>query len=397
MSQTVATSVTCEPPTNVSARRQFVLYVAPDCTDSAVRKRALGFMELGHELVSFSFRRHRYNANYQTEWTNIELGSSQERRLIARIGGLFHALRAIVRHRQVWQRATIVYARNLDLALLALLAQMITRSHARLVYEILDIHPLLTRGGLLCRIFRWLERIVLRRASMLVVSSEAYLREYFQPIQHFSGTAFVFENRWPKALLPARTTQQRRVHDQLDRTWTIGWFGNIRCRESLQILLDVADALPDKSRIYLRGHASLLGRGVIEKAIAGRKNVVFAGEYVAPEDLAEIYSHIDFNWCGDFGDGDNSRWLLPNRLYEGGYYGVPAIGIEGHETGKVIVERQWGIAVAAPYAEDLIHRLTQLTVDQYDTLRNHVQSQPDDVFADTNDIRRLFDTLGNQP
>jgi succinoglycan biosynthesis protein ExoL len=369
------------------------VYVAPDCTDSAVRKRALGFLELGHDVTSFSFRRHRYNAGYQAEWKNVELGTSEERQLGARVVGLLKAILTIVRHRSIWRNATVIYARNLDLALLTLVAIFLTRSRAPLVYEILDIHPLLTRAGFVGATFRWLERRILRRAALLVVSSEAYLREYFRPSQGYQGRSFVLENKWPRMLLPAKIDPQTEPLRKSESVWTIGWFGNIRCKESLRILLEVADALPDRVRIYLRGYASLLGPQILDQAIGGRSNVVFAGEYVAPEDLAEIYSQIDLNWCGDFSDGDNSLWLLPNRLYEGGYYGVPAIGIAEHETGKTVVDRQWGVAISAPHAANLIDWLSQLTPDSYREMRRHIESQTMGNFADIDDMQPLFESL----
>ena len=120
-----------------------------------------------------------------------------------------------------------------------------------------------------------------------------------------------------------------------------------------------------------------------------RANIVYDGEYSAPDDLGRVYSGIHFNWCVDLDDGDNSRWLLPNRLYEGGYFGVPALAIDGYETGRVVRERQLGIAVAAPIAESLQKLLGGLSSEEYHDLRARVEGQPVSYFVDTGDIPAL--------
>jgi len=373
-----------------------IVYLAPDCTDSAVKKRAHGFIRLGHQLTSFTFRRDRYNVGGAVDWPNVEMGRSQEKRLVARVAAVLRALRTIVQHRRTWQDATLVYARNLDLAILALVGKSLTRCRAPLVFEVLDIHPLLAKRTIQGALLRWVERRVLNRCQLLVVSSPAYLREYFDRWQRFQGKTFVLENKWPHddsfpktrrldcSLTTAATEKPR---------WTIGWFGNIRCPKSLEILRQLAEALPDQVAIYLRGCPSLLGEGVLERAIRGRDNMSFSGEYSAPEDLPAIYAKVHFNWCGDFSDGENSRWLLPNRVYEGGYLGVPALAVEGHETGRIVKERDLGITVDEPYADNLKQYLLALDHEQYSSMRRRIESQPEQHFVDHRDLAQLLNSV----
>jgi succinoglycan biosynthesis protein ExoL len=368
---------------------QRIIYLAPDCTDSAIKKRVRGFLGLGHTLTCFSFRRDRYNVGRGCDWPNIELGKSEEKRLLARLVTCSRALRTIFRHRGLWREATMVYARNLDLALLALVGQTLTRCRAPLVYEVLDIHPVLARTDLWGLLARWLERRVLGRCSLLVVSSPAYLTHYFQPWQGFRREAFLLENKW--AAEGVFDGQRRLAWQPADEppVWTIGWFGNLRCRKSLEILTQVADALPSRVRIYMRGCASLLGEETLQRVVAGRDNMIFAGEYDAPDELPAIYSQVHFNWCGDFSDGLNSYWLIPNRIYEGGYFGIPALAIEGHETGRITSERQLGIVLQAPYVTCLIDKLQNLDRSEYMRLRGRVESQPASNFVDAGDMARL--------
>jgi succinoglycan biosynthesis protein ExoL len=176
---------------------QRIVYLAPDCTDCGTIKRAHGFLGLGHDLLSFSFRRTRYHADFVPDWPNVELGKTTERKLFTRIWAYLKALGIIYANRRQWQEASLVCVRNLDLALLSLVARVVTQFRAPLVYEVIDVHPILTGSGALAATARWLERRVLKRCELLIVTSPAFLTNYFQPIQGYQGPAFLLENKWP--------------------------------------------------------------------------------------------------------------------------------------------------------------------------------------------------------
>lgn len=386
--------LTANKPTDVAQVRQgCVIYVTPDCTDSAVQKRVQGFLGAGNDLISFSFRRTRYNVDFEPDWPNIELGITTERRLLTRVFVFLRALWVIHRHRRTWRAASLVYVRNLDLALLALIAKAVTRCSAPFVYEVLDVHPAMTQRGLRAVLVRWLERRVLARCQLLVVSSPAFLRNYFLPMQRYQGESFLLENKWPSEQM---STLTRKIPYELNGSepkWTIGWFGNIRCPESLEILAELADAFPERVQIYIRGCATLMGEQNLMNVIGHRENMVFEGEYCAPEELTAIYSKVHFNWCVDLCGGKNSLWLLPNRLYEGGYFGIPALAIGSHETGRMVSQRQLGITLETPVAKHLGDVLSKMTREDYQRLRRGIESLPEENFVDNGDLARLMQTL----
>ena len=327
--------------------------------------------------------------DFVPNWPNIELGVTTERRLLARVFASFRALKVIFDHRRTWRAASLLYARNLDLAVLALIGKFLTRSRAAFVYEVLDIHPATTKPGIRGVVLRWLERRVLDRCQLLVVSSPAFLRHYFQPIQHYQGETFLLENKWPSCEMSVLTRKLPHGLNDEEPIWTIGWFGNIRCPQSLEILTELADAFPKRVRIDIRGCASLLGEGKLLEVIRDRDNMIFHGEYSAPSDLPEIYSHVHFNWCVDLCGGKNSLWLLPNRLYEGGYFGIPALAIGSHETGRLVRERRLGIALDTPIAEHLGNLIATITREDYAKLRRGVEGVPEANFVDFGDTARL--------
>lgn len=284
----------------------------------------------------------------------------------------------------------MLYVRNLDLAFLALVAKFLTRSRAPLVYEVLDVHPGLTKKGPRAALLRWLERAVLKRCELLVVSSPAFLNHYYRPVQGYKADTFLLENKWPHERF---CLQPRKIPCDLADNhpiWTIGWFGNIRCHESLDVLTELADELPDRVRIYIRGCASLLGEEKLMNTIRDRDNMIYEGAYRAPDDFPAIYSKVHFNWCGDLGDGDNSLWLLPNRLYEGGYFGIPALAIASHETGRVVRDRQLGLSLDVPLVTSLKKALLEMTCDEYLRIRQRIEATPVSHFVDTGEMAQLM-------
>lgn len=369
--------------------RELVIYIAPDCTDRAVERRVRGFLGVDLELVSFSFRRVRYDVDYVPDWPNVELGITAERRLIGRIFANLKAIGTLIRHRHQWRRAKFLYARNLDLAVLALVGRTLTRSKAAFVYEVLDVHPALAARKIRASWLRWLERRVLARSRLLVVSSPAFLRDYFEAVQGYGGKSFVLENKWPSTGLSPLPRRLCYETGEDEPSWTIGWFGNIRCAKSLEILAAVADALPDRVRVSIGGCASLLGESKLREVVSCRDNMEFAGEYSAPGDLPQIYANVHFNWCIDLSGGDNSRWLLPNRLYEGGYFGIPALAVASHETGRIVRQRQLGIVLKSPLASHLIDILSTITKEDYERLRRKLEELPESHFTDHGEMANM--------
>src|SRR3546814_16988702 len=105
------------------------------------------------------------------------------------------------------------------------------------------------------------------------------------------------------------------------------------------MLCRISAALPDKVEIYVRGVPTDTGLEAFQRAIADHPNMIYGGEYRNPHDLAEIYGRVHLTWAFDFLDeGANSDWLLPHRLYEGGYFGSVALASEPTQTGAKVRE-----------------------------------------------------------
>ena len=73
----------------------------------------------------------------------------------------------------------------------------------------------------------------------------------------------------------------------------------------------------------------------VDKVIDANPDLSFLGPYAWPGDLPDIYGGVDVAWLIDrYQAGQNSDWLLPNRLYEGCLNGaVLSTGLRARRAG----------------------------------------------------------------
>jgi succinoglycan biosynthesis protein ExoL len=171
----------------------------------------------------------------------------------------------------------------------------------------------------------------------------------------------------------------------------VGWFGNIRCVRSFEILNDLARRHPDLIDVELRGRPT----GKLQAHIAENlplANMRFSGPY-AQSELASIYESCDLAWAMDFWQqGQNADWLLPNRIYEGGFYNCPPIALAGTETARWLEDRAAGVILQNP-EEELEAFITTLTPARYAELKHAVAAIPATDLAHTVEECERFATL----
>jgi succinoglycan biosynthesis protein ExoL len=340
-----------------------IAFFGHDAADAAVRRRVRGFLDDGLEVTGFMMRRRDPGT---LDWDNVDLGETRDGAFVQRIRQVFAGARRAAADRAKLAAADVIYARNLDMLACAFLA----RRHAGLVtpviYESLDVHRLLTRSDLVGKAMRRLERSLLKHTVGLIVSSPGFIRNHFE--KHYAGDyrAFLVENRLaPGASYGARPGVPGPGASGATRPLRLGWVGNLRCKRSFELLCQLADQFPDQLEVRLHGVPSRTEIAVFEPLIDVRPNMTFFGRYRSPEDLAGIYDNLDVVWAGDFMEaGYNSVWLLPNRIYEGGYYCTPSIAPSRTETAAWLTQHECGILVDEPLDQTLPQLIASLVADR---------------------------------
>jgi hypothetical protein len=367
-----------------------IAYFVHDLTDPAVARRVRMLKAGGAEVVLLGFRREAEAPAEVAGVRPVDLGRTHDARLAHRAA--LTALNALgaARLRGHLAGCEVVMARMLETLAVAAAARRMSGHGGRLVYECLDIHRLMLGEGAKSRAMRAVEGALLKTADLLVVSSPAFLRDYFGPRQGVGReipiATLLVENKLLE-LDPAGEAAPS-PPPSAGPPWRIGWLGAIRCRKSLAILADLAARRPDLVEVRIHGRPAYTEFDDFDAQVAALPNLTFGGGYVAA-DLPRLYGEVHFAWAIDFmEEGLNSSWLLPNRLYEASRHGAVPVALAGVETGRYLAQQGFGLRLTD--TATLEAALERLTPDAYAALRRQVAQVPREAFvAGPEDCRRL--------
>lgn len=371
------------------------IYIGADATNPTLILRIRSFLRAGVDLTAFTFRRHKFNTAYRPEWHNVHLGDTVDRNYVRRLPTLFRGLRRLLEEREVFRAADFIYARNIDLLILGLLARRLTGSSAKLVYEVEDVQEVFFKDTFSGRLFRRIERWALKHTDLLVPLSPGFMRGYFEPVQSYDGPHYILENKLQLGDLADVPTEKGRAWEEITDRWVIGWFGTLRCPKSMKLLEEIAERLGDKVEIYTRGYPTETGLDAYMEIVNRHPNWTYEGEYTIPDDLEEMYGRVHFSWCLDFLDEHgNSPLLLACRMYQGGFYGAVPLVIEGTEMDRWLDRAGVGHAFGAPYAEKIAAFLEAVDPKDYRAERADMIARRRDLFLeDGRDTRGLLETI----
>jgi succinoglycan biosynthesis protein ExoL len=367
-----------------------IAYFVHDLADPAVAKRVRMLRAGGAEVVVTGF--HRGEVAPALDGARaIDLGRTHDGRFAQRVAKVLGSAFRAGTLRQAVADADVIMARNLEMLLLANVARGLFRREAGLVYECLDVHRLMLSDRWPGRLLRGLERLLMRGAGLLIVSSPAFVRSYFEPRQRLgAGPWRLVENK----VFDPRPTSAAHTRPAPGRPWKIGWFGAIRCQRGLDILSDLAARRPDLVEIDIRGRPSRIEFRDFDAQVRATPALRFHGAY-RPDDVPALYGAVHFTWAFDyFEEGANSAWLLPNRIYEGGRHGAVPLAAADVETGAWLAANGLGVLMDDP-ARQLEAALEAMTPARYAQLAAEAAAARPELFsADVEDCRALVRALG---
>lgn len=380
-----------------------ILYFAQDLADPAVRRRILMLKAGGARVTLAGFRRGA-NALAAIEGIDpIELGTTRDGRFAQRVSAITKACLSLPAKLRAVGRPDLIIARNLDMLAVANKAVSMFGGDVPIVYECLDIHRLLLRKDVAGRAMRASEAYLGRNARLLITSSPAFVEHYFRPLSGLETPVMLLENKvlelGDRDCLQVSAAPTARP----DGPWRIGWFGALRCRKSLELLSTFSRRMEGRFEIVLRGRPAYSEFDDFDGFISKEPHMTFHGSYRSPEDLGAIYDEIDFTWAIDFfEEGQNSKWLLPNRLYEGCRHGRVPIAMRGTETARFLAVRGLGFLLDEPEPDNLVSLLGAVDANSHADASGRVAACNTDtwVFRHTdceNLVRRLSAIASTAP
>ncbi len=138
-----------------------IAFFGHDAGESTIIKRVTAFQAHGCNVLGFMFRRERGTSAKPPQWENVDLGPTVDRNYLRRVPKLAAAVVKVLQHRRALARCQALYARNIDMLLIALASRRLTGSRALVVYEVLDVQRVFVGGRPINKLFRWAERRML--------------------------------------------------------------------------------------------------------------------------------------------------------------------------------------------------------------------------------------------
>ncbi|WP_432286143.1 glycosyl transferase family 1 [Aminobacter sp. BA135] len=367
-----------------------VLYLVHDVSDPAVRRRIIMLKAGGARVTLAGFRRTQEREDVEG-LTPIDLGHTRDGRFAQRLGAVAVAATRIGAALRAVAAPDVIVARNLEMLALAQRARSALGASMPVVYECLDIHRLVLREDFLGKGLRGAERLFGRNVGLLLTSSPAFVRHYFERYGQIDAPIELVENK----LLELEPRIDSMPSALADEPWTIGWFGALRCRKSIELLAAFTRKAEGRFEIVLRGRPALSEFPDFHGFVESEPHLTFKGAYRNPEDMADIYAQVHFAWAIDFfEEGQNSTWLLPNRLYESCRFGKVPIAMAGTETARFLERLDIGLMLPEPSASALAEALSGMTSERYAALRGEVLARdPRNWICDLADCRALVAKL----
>ncbi|KAB7647928.1 glycosyltransferase [Polymorphobacter fuscus] len=341
-------------------------YFVHDLGDAAVARRVRMIHAGGLRVTVIGFHRHGTPPAFIDGAPTLDLGATADGRLLQRAGAV---LRTLLRFRPVaaaMDDCDMVMARNLEMLVLANRG----RGGRRLVYECLDIHGLLLGNSLASRLIQRIERNLLRRVDLVITSSSRFIDEYFHRRRSTSVPLLLVENK-----VLALTGRAPVIGEAPPAPpWVIGWFGMLRCRRSLRMLIEMVRRSGGGIELVLAGVPAVRELGDLFEVAKTVPGIHVSGAY-GPDDLSSLYSRVHFAWAIDyFEEGLNSAWLMPNRLYEALAHGAVPIALGEVETGAWLQRHAVGLVVDT--ADNVPALLDRLQPADFAVLRARVAQLP---------------------
>ncbi len=361
-------------------------YLVHDLDDAAVLRRVRMFEAGGAGVRLAGFRRNERLSEVIAALRPFDLGRTADAALAQRAKAVLARCAVPGRLAAALRDASVIVARNLEQ--LAIARRIVGKRP--LVYECLDIHRSLLGTGPASRAIQAVERALLPRADLLVTSSPAFVREHFARRTGLRAPVELVENK----LLCLGREPPDPIDAPSGPPWTIGWFGMLRCRRTLGELKALAARLDGRVRVLIAGKPSPAEFPDFAAELADAPHIRFVGAYTAA-DLPALYRQCHFAWTIDwFEEGQNSAWLLPNRLYEAQAFGVVPIVLADVEVGRWLRDAGAGLRLDGG-VDDLSASLAALDRGGYCALRDAVLAIPRNrLIADEQECRALVARIG---
>lgn len=272
-----------------------------------------------------------------------------------------------------------VFTWTVDSAMVLYFSKMLGFSKAAFIYNVRDVHRVLTEHTLLGRVARAADKFISERADLIMLTSPYYQTMYYEKWLSLKNRKFyLLENKVPPQTCE-RFNREKMPAKPLDDDITIGYFGMMSYEDRI---FDMMKAISRNGlKFYLRGH-NYKGQSFVD-GLAGYENIEYGGGYKNPEDMGNMFSKIDLAWAVDsdlFVPDTNEAWSMCNRFYEGLFFKKPLIVQDFTPASHYVKKYGIGICVDNRDPEGLVKKVSSITKEDILRWRANVEKLDPGIF-----------------
>ena len=324
----------------------------------------------------------------------INLGLYPEGEYFKRLVLLIKSTRILRKCKLFKERAYILYAYNFDILILVFLSKILNGSNDyKVIYEVADIQSISTRKSYFGKLIRLIEKNIINYfVNSIIITSQGYYDGYFKKMGIQQSKFKIWENKvFP---VPDIAFGVRKPLIKKPKKWVISYAGNIRCKKSLDILSGLANQGLIKLKIHGKPNFNFFSQSFWD-SLFSNENIIYCGRYTYPNQLKYVYLKSHFCWSAELLENkERNMWPVANRVYESGLFKTPQISLnKDNYTSRKLIKNGWGIVFEYPYFDNIVDRLTSMSVDDYNLIIDSYEQNEISMFAGSGDAKFIIDSL----
>lgn len=364
-----------------------ILFFTTATEHTTFRKTAKMLAKEGAEVKIIGFTRNNFPEGSDSVPTEI-LGTISHGNYFVRSINLF---KSIAELRKQSSDFDVVYCFALDTLIIAKTALILKRKP--IVYQVQDIKKQLIGNTISARIYRLVERLMMKNIAQLVVSSEDYYTNYFAKYHNFSeGLTTVIENKLIEEPITTIATNNSNLNDKIK----IGYFGVMRCKRSWEILKNTIQKGGNHYSLYLRGKPNAIPNILEEIEKDKDKQIYFGGPYSSPDDLNSLYERVDIVWAAyPYNYGKEGNWQMARtiRFYEACAFGRPVLVQKGTPHAKDVSSFEIGKVIDMSDINTAVEEVLSITPADINKWKENLLKLDRSMFVHTDEYENLYKIL----
>lgn len=369
------------------SNKKTVLCVLSTIGDTKDSKRVSILKQAGFNVIIGAYKRNNFISRSPERSTWL-LGKIEDRKYFKRICVYVHS---VFRLRKLVAKSDLIYATSPDLALISLISSFCLQKP--LVMDIADIREIEVSKSILGKIVRSLDRFVVKRCDLIVVTSQAFIDSFYKKTLKLNiRNSYLLENKVDYNI-PQKS--EISLNYENNKKLRIGYFGVLRDNWTIELLTTLLSKYPNDYEVIIAGIDSISNYAIhdLNKQYA---NFHFLGPYHSPDDLNELYDKIDVmatfypeseakqNWF------EAKKICRSNRFYEACYFRKPIMAFSFSEDGRYVEELGIGITFDNYNIQEAIEKITRvITKQQIKKWEENMQKLPIQTYKFTNESKEL--------